>query len=84
MGMAVIWVMWSKPFEQTFVSPSHGGFTWNLASIDPAVSNEKNFENAERVTLDKGQWMTLTFDINTDSFTYSVNLNYQLWYHRLQ
>ena len=51
MGMAAILVMWPGPFEQTFVPPSHWGATWNLASIGPAVSQEKKFENVE-VTLD--------------------------------
>ena len=43
MGMAAILVIWPKPFEQTFVPPSQGGSTWNLASIGPVVS-EKKFE----------------------------------------
>ena len=45
MGMAAILVMWQGPFEQTFVDPSQGGSTWNLASIGPVVSEEKMFEN---------------------------------------
>ena len=44
MGMAAILVT-TLPFEQTFVSPSQGGSTWNLASIGPVVSEEKMFEN---------------------------------------
>ena len=36
------------------------------------------------VTLDQGQWMTLTFDIHIGSCTYLVNCIYQLWHHRLQ
>ena len=47
MGMAAILVMWPGPREQTFVPPSHGGSTWNLASIGPAVL-EKMFENIDR------------------------------------
>ena len=47
MGMAVILVKWPGPFEQTFIPPSHGGSTWNLASIGLAVSQEKKFENFE-------------------------------------
>ena len=31
MGMAAILVMW--PVEQVLASPSHGGYTWNVASI---------------------------------------------------
>ena len=44
MGMAVILVMWLGPFEQTFVSPSHGDSIWNFASIGPVVSEEKMFK----------------------------------------
>ena len=47
MGMAAILVMWPEPFEQTFVPPSQGGPTWNLASIGPVVSEEKMFENVD-------------------------------------
>ena len=47
MCMAAILVMWPRPFEQTFVSPSHGDSTWNLALTGQAVSKEKKFENAE-------------------------------------
>ena len=46
MGIAAILVMWPGPFEQTFVPPSQGGSTWNLASIGPVVS-EKMFENVD-------------------------------------
>ena len=44
MGIAAILVMWPGPHMQTFVSPSHGGSTWNLTSIGPVVP-EKMFEN---------------------------------------
>ena len=46
-GMAAILVMWPEPFEQTFVPPSKGGSTWNLASISPVVSEEEMFENVD-------------------------------------
>ena len=46
MGMEAIWVMWPGPFEETFVSPSQGGFIWNLASIGSVVSSEM-FENID-------------------------------------
>ena len=35
-------------FEQTVVSPSHGGSTWNLPLIDPVVSEEKMFKERGR------------------------------------
>ena len=48
MGMAAILVMWPRPREQIFVPPTHGGSTWNLASIGPAVLEKKIFENGGR------------------------------------
>ena len=47
-GMAAILVMWPRCPEQTFVPPNHGGSTWNLASIGPAVLEKKIFENCGR------------------------------------
>ena len=47
MGMAVMFVMWSGPFEHIFIPLSHGGSNWNLASIDLAVYKKKKFENVE-------------------------------------
>ena len=44
MGVAAILVMWPRCPEQTFVPPTHGGSTWNLASIGQALL-EKIFEN---------------------------------------
>ena len=52
MGMAAILVMWPGPFEQTFVPPSQGDSTWNLASIGPVVSEEKMFKECGRWTDD--------------------------------
>ena len=43
MGMTATLVMWPGPFEQTFVSPSHGGPIWNLTLIGQVVSEEKMF-----------------------------------------
>ena len=54
MGMAANLVMWPGPFEQTFVPPSQGGSTWNLASIGKVVAEEM-FENVDvRRTTDGG------------------------------
>ena len=47
MGMAAILVMWPAPVEQNFIPLSHEGYPWNLASIGPAISKEKKFENVE-------------------------------------
>ena len=38
MGMAAILVMRPGQFIQTFVTPTHGGFTYYLALIGQAVS----------------------------------------------
>ena len=48
MGMAAILVMWPGPFIQTFVPPSQGGSTYNLALIGQAVSEEKMFKHCWR------------------------------------
>ena len=45
MGMAAIFVMWPRCPEHTFVPLTHGGSTWNMASIGPAVLEKKIFEN---------------------------------------
>ena len=49
-GMSAILVMWPRPFEQIFVPQSQGGSTWNLALINPVVSEEKMFENVDTHT----------------------------------
>ena len=43
MGVAAILVMWPRCREQTFVPPTQGGFTKNLALIGQAVSEKKMF-----------------------------------------
>ena len=47
MGIADILAMWPGPFEQAFVPPSQGGFTWNLASVGLVVIEEKKIKNIE-------------------------------------
>ena len=77
MGMAAILVKWPGQFEQTFVPPSHGGSTLNLASIGTAVSKEKKFENVELSDL-------APRSNNIGLCTHLVDCIYQLWYHKLQ
>ena len=48
MAMVAILVMWPGPFEQTFISPSHGGSIWNLILIGQVVSEEKMFKECGR------------------------------------
>ena len=54
MGVVAIFVMWPRSPEQTFIPPTHGGATWNLASIGPAVLEKKIFENGGQPTEDGG------------------------------
>ena len=44
MSMTAILVMWPGPFEQFFVPPIPGGYSWNLVTIGLVVSEEKSFE----------------------------------------
>ena len=57
MGMAASLLMWPEPVEQTFVPLSHGGSTWNLALIGPAVLEMKIFESDGRRRTDDGPWL---------------------------
>ena len=50
MCMAAILVMRPGQFMYTFIPPSHGGSTLNLALIGQAVLEEKIFENGGRTT----------------------------------
>ena len=48
MGGVATLVMWPRPHEQTVVSPTHGGSTWNLALIGQVVLEKIIFENGGR------------------------------------
>ena len=50
MGMAAILVMWPGQFEQTFLTPPHGGSIWNLTLIGPVISEEMFKECGRRTT----------------------------------
>ena len=71
------------PFEQTFVPPFHWDikFGFNRPS---GFSGKEVWKCWIWVTLDQGQWMTLTFDFHIGSCTHLVNCIYQPWHHRLQ
>ena len=45
MDLVAILIMWHNPVALSFIPPSYGGSTWNLASIGIGVFKEKNFEN---------------------------------------
>ena len=76
MGMVAILVMWPEVFEQTYVPPSQGDSTWNLASIGQVVIEEKEFKILNLRDLDQGQWMTLTFGTHKVSCTHLVDCIY--------
>ena len=63
MGMAATLVMWPRCPKQTFVPPTHGGSTWNLALIGQAVL-EKIFENGGR-TDDNRSMMEHAYTISS-------------------
>ena len=81
MGM----LMWPGTFEQIFIPH----IPWRLV-MKVGFNRPSGFWAKEvwkcwiHVTLDKGQWMTLTFDIHKGSCTHLVEWIYQRWYHRLQ
>ena len=52
MGMAAIFVLWQRPFEQTFVPPFQGGSILNLTLIGPVVSEERMFKEYGRLTTE--------------------------------
>ena len=60
MGVAAILVMWLRCREQTFVPPTQGGSTLNLAMNGQAVSEKKKFEivyDGRRRRTDAGAWV---------------------------
>ena len=72
MDMDVSSVKWHKPFVLSFITPSHGGWTWNLASVGLAVSKKKKFENVES----EGPWTKSMNDLDL-LILYSFS-----WLHR--
>ena len=80
MGMTAILVMRPGPLEQTFVPPSHGEYTWNLASIGLVVTEEKKFKNIESERFGPSQWMTLIFGTHKVLCTHLVDCIYQHFY----
>ena len=60
MGLVATLVMWPRSPEQTFIPPTHGGFTWNLALIGQVVLEKKIFENGgwmDGRQTDHGAWL---------------------------
>ena len=62
MAVAAILVMWPRCPKQTFVPLTHGGSTWNLASIGSAVL-KKIFENGG--WTDNGRTMEHAYTISS-------------------
>ena len=85
MGMAAILVVWPGPFEQTFVPPSQGGSTWNLASIGQVVSEEM-FENVDNThTYIRTTEAYLSYKLTTEpkgSGELKIPMNFQITYFR--
>ena len=50
--MAANFVMSPRPFEQTFIPPSHGGSIWNLTLTGPLPAEEKMFKECGRQTTE--------------------------------
>ena len=81
-GLYHIWawvpslVMWSGKFEHFFIQTSHGGSIWNLASnglgffLFVFFFGKEVWKSWIWLTLDKGQWMTLTLGCHKSSCTH--------------
>ena len=67
MGMAATLVMWSRPVDQTFVPPFHGGSTYNLASNAKQLLRKRNLkllnlsDLGPRSMNDLGLWYSYRF-----------------------
>ena len=57
MGMVAILVMWSRPSEQTFFPPTHGGSTWNLALIGQVVWRRRSLKMMDGRQMTDGPWL---------------------------
>ena len=76
MGMAAIFVMWPNPFDQTFVfHPMEAPHKIWLQSAKQFL-RKKYKKILIWVTLEQGQWMTLTF-VHIGSGNHLVNCIYQ-------
>ena len=72
MGMAAIWTIYHSPIPWRL----HIKFGFNRPS---SLWEKEIWKCWIWVTLDQGQWITLTFDIHIGSCNYLVNCIYQLW-----
>ena len=94
MGMGAILVMWLRPFNilsflHLIKAPNQIWLwldQWFNKYVEKMFENclvffeEKKFEKCWIwVTLDKAQWMTLTFDIHKGSCNHLVDCIYQLY-----
>ena len=81
MGIAAIMVMWPGPFEQTFVSPSHGDSIWNLSSIGPVVPEEKMFKSVDdRQTDRRTTEAYLSYKLTNEPSAQVSLKNYNTWF----
>ena len=65
MDIVAILVMWPGPFEQTFVSPSHKSYIWNMTLIGLVVSEKIFKECGRRTTTTDDGWRRPTYPINS-------------------
>ena len=78
MVMAAILVMWPGPFEQTlFLHAIKASHKIRLQFVQ-LFKKKKSFNFDIWVTLDQGQWVTLTFGTHAASFTHLADCLYQL------
>ena len=81
MGMAAILIMWSGPFEQLFVPPTHGSYIWTLVTIGPTVSQEKSFETsswADNIIFVIQEQVTLKWNIRSGPWSEILCLSWIL------
>ena len=62
-AMVAILVMWPRPFEQTFVSPSHRSSIWNLTLIGPMVPEEKMLKECGQRRTTTEAYMYLSYKL---------------------
>ena len=94
MGLAAILVMWPRCLEQTFVPPTHGSSTWNLALIGPAVLEKKTSENGgwtdngrrmmeHAYTISSPMSLKAHWWAKKESRKIAVILKFEQFYHKL-
>ena len=71
-GRVAILVMWPRPFEKSFVPPSHEDSIWNLASIGPVVSEKMLKEygwQTDNGQTDRHRLVVLRLNVPVNNFS---------------